>query len=151
MEPILRAVGIYVFLLLLFLISGKRALSEMSSFELVLLLIVGEATQQAILGKDYSMVNAVLVIGTLVGLQILLSVIKIRSEVVRRWFDGLPVVLVENGKPLKQRMTKERINEDAILSAARELQGLERMDQIKYAVLETTGIISIVPKEGEGG
>ena len=72
MEPILRAVGIYVFLLLLFLISGKRALSEMSSFELVLLLIVGEATQQAILGKDYSMVNAVLVIGTLVGLQILL-------------------------------------------------------------------------------
>jgi uncharacterized membrane protein YcaP (DUF421 family) len=150
-EPILRAVGIYFFLLVLFLISGKRALSEMSSFELVLLLIVGEATQQAILGKDYSMVNAVLVIGTLVGLQILLSVVKIRSEVVRRWFDGLPVVLVENGKPLKERMTKERINEDAILSAARELQGLERMEQIKYAVLETTGIISIVPKEGEGG
>lgn len=150
MEPVLRAVGIYFFLLLLFLISGKRALSEMSSFELVLLLIVGEATQQAILGKDYSMTNALLVIATLVGLQILLSVVKIRSEIVRRWFDGLPVVLVENGRPLKQRLTKERINEDAILSAARELQGLERMDQIKYAVLETTGVISIIPKEGEG-
>ncbi|MCA1816505.1 MAG: DUF421 domain-containing protein [Acidobacteria bacterium] len=151
MEPILRAVGIYFFLLLLFLVAGKRALSEMSSFEFVLLLIVGEATQQAILGKDYSMAKALLVIGTLVGLQILLSVVKIRSEVVRRWFDGLPVVLVENGKPLRERMTKERINDDAILSAARELQGLERMEQIKYAVLETTGIISIVPKEGEGG
>lgn len=150
MEPILRAVAIYFFLLALFLVAGKRSLSEMSNFELVLLLVVGEATQQALLGKDYSLIDAFLVVTTLVGLQIALSTVKQRSELVKRWFDGLPVILVEHGRPLRERMDKERIGDDAILAAARELQGLERMDQIKYAILETTGVISIIPKEGEG-
>jgi uncharacterized membrane protein YcaP (DUF421 family) len=149
-EPILRAVAIYFFLLALFLVAGKRSLSEMSNFELVLLLVVGEATQQALLGKDYSLIDAFLVVTTLVGLQIALSTVKQRSELVKRWFDGLPVILVEHGRPLRERMDKERIGDDAILAAARELQGLERMDQIKYAILETTGVISIIPKEGEG-
>lgn len=150
MEPIFRAIAIYFFLLALFLVAGKRSLSEMSNFELVLLLVVGEATQQAILGKDYSLTDAFLVVTTLVGLQIALTAIKQRSELVKRWFDGLPVILVENGRPLRERMDKERIGDDAVLAAARELQGLERMEQIKYAILETTGVISIIPKDGEG-
>jgi uncharacterized membrane protein YcaP (DUF421 family) len=149
-EPIFRAIAIYFFLLALFLVAGKRSLSEMSNFELVLLLVVGEATQQAILGKDYSLTDAFLVVTTLVGLQIALTAIKQRSELVKRWFDGLPVILVENGRPLRERMDKERIGDDAVLAAARELQGLERMEQIKYAILETTGVISIIPKDGEG-
>lgn len=151
MEAVLRAVAIYVFLVILFRIAGKRSLSEMSNFEFVLLLIVGEATQQAVLGKDYSLINAYLVILTLVTLQIIMSILKERSEGVKRWLDGLPVVLVENGRPLKEHMDKVRVGEDAVLAAARELQGLERMDQIKYAVLESTGTISIIPKEGAGG
>jgi uncharacterized membrane protein YcaP (DUF421 family) len=150
MEPILRAVVVYLFLLVLFRIAGKRSLSEMSNFEFVLLLIVGEATQQALLGKDYSVTNSFLVITTLVGLQIGLSLLKQRSERLKRLFDGLPLVIVENGRPLKDRMDKMRVGEDAVLEAARELMGLERMDQIKYAVMESSGIISIIPRrEGE--
>jgi uncharacterized membrane protein YcaP (DUF421 family) len=151
MESVLRAAAIYVFLLTLFRIAGKRSLSEMSNFEFVLLLIVGEATQQAILGKDYSVINAFLVILTLVGLQIAFSAWKHRSERMRRLLDGLPVIIVENGKPFKERMAKMRVGEDAVMAAARELQGLERMDQIKYAVMESNGFISIIPKDGEGG
>ncbi|HEV7859211.1 MAG TPA: YetF domain-containing protein [Pyrinomonadaceae bacterium] len=150
MESVLRAVAIYLFLIILLRIAGKRALSEVSNFEFVLMLVVGEATGQAVIGKDFSITNAYLVILTLVALQILMSFLKERSETVQRWFDGLPVILVENGKPLKERLDKVRVGEDAILAAARELQGLERMDQIKYAVMESNGIISIIPKDGEG-
>jgi uncharacterized membrane protein YcaP (DUF421 family) len=150
MESVLRAVAIYLFLIILLRIAGKRALSEVSNFEFVLMLVVGEATGQAVIGKDFSITNAYLVIMTLVVLQILMSFLKERSVTVQRWFDGLPVILVENGKPLKERLDKVRVGEDAILAAARELQGLERMDQIKYAVMESNGIISIIPKDGEG-
>jgi uncharacterized membrane protein YcaP (DUF421 family) len=147
MESVLRALAVYAFLLLLFRIAGKRSLSEMSNFEFVLLLIVGEATQQAVLGKDYSLTNAFLVVLTLVGINIGLSLLKQRSEGIKRMFDGMPLVIVENGRPLKKIMDTVRVAEDDVLEAARELQGLERMEQIKYAVLETTGIISIIPKK----
>ena len=147
MEAVLRAVVIYAFLMLLFRIAGKRALNEMSNFEFVLLLIVGEATQQAVLGKDYSVTNAFLVVLTLISINIGMSLLKHRSERLRRMFDGMPLVIVENGRPLKQLMDAVRIAEDDVLEAARELQGLERMEQIKYAVLETTGTISIIPKK----
>jgi uncharacterized membrane protein YcaP (DUF421 family) len=95
--------------------------------------------------------NAFIVVLTLVGLQVALSWIKQHSETVKRVTDGLPILLVENGRVLERNLGRERISEDAILEAARELQGLERMEQIMYAVLETTGTISIVPKQGEGG
>ena len=149
MESVLRAVAIYIFLVILLRIAGKRSLSEVSNFEFVLMLVVGEATGQAVIGKDFSITNAYLVILTLIALQILMSYWKERSETIKRWFDGLPVILVENGKPLKERLDKVRVGEEVILTAARELQGLERMDQIKYAVMESNGIISIIPKDGE--
>src|SRR2546423_2492072 len=147
MEAVLRAVVIYAFLMLLFRIAGKRALNEMSNFEFVLLLIVGESTQQAVLGKDYSVTNAFLVVLTLISINIGMSLLKHRSERLKRMFDGMPLVIVENGRPLKQVMDAVRVAEDDVLEAARELQGLERMEQIKYAVLETTGTISIIPKK----
>ena len=151
MESVLRAAAIYFFLLIIFRVAGKRAITEMSNFDLVLLLIIGESTQQAVLGKDYSITNAFLVITTLIGLSILFSILKLRSERAKRFLEGLPLVIVENGRPLKPVMKKARVVEDDILASARELQGLERMDQIKFAVLESSGIISVIPKEGEGG
>jgi uncharacterized membrane protein YcaP (DUF421 family) len=75
-----------------------------------------------------------------------LSWIKERSPRLSRWMEGVPLVIVEDGRPLRDRMEKSRIDEGDILAAARELRGLERMDQIKFAVLERSGGISIVPK-----
>jgi uncharacterized membrane protein YcaP (DUF421 family) len=147
MEAILRGALIYIVLLVLFRVSGNRALSQITAFDFVLLLIISESTQQALLGEDFSLINALLVIVTMVLLDIGISLWKQRSPQADKVIDGVPIIILENGQPLKDRMDKERVDEADILAAARELQGLERIDQIKYAVLERSGGISIIPKE----
>lgn len=146
MGSVLRAITIYVVLMILFRISGRRSISQITTFDFVLLLIISEATQNALIGNDYSMTNGFLVILTLVGLDILLSLWKRRSPTIEKLLNGVPLVVVENGQPLRDRMNKARIDEDDVLTAARQLQGLERMEQIKYAVLERNGGISIIPR-----
>lgn len=146
MDAVLRGLAVYIFLLIVFRIGGKRSVAEVTTFDFVLILIIAEATQQALLGQDYSITNAFLLIMTLLGTDILMSLIKQRSPQAEKWLDGVPLIIVENGRPLHDRMDKARIDESDILTAARERLGLERMDQIKYAVLERSGGISIIPK-----
>ena len=146
MDSVLRALTIYAILMIIFRISGKRSLAQITTFDFVLLLVIGEATQHALLGDDYSIINAALIITTLLSLDIGLSLIKDHFPAISPWMDDVPLVLVSEGEVFKARMKKARIDESEILEAARDKQGLERMDQIKYAVLERTGAISIVPK-----
>lgn len=148
MDSVLRALTIYVVLMLIFRVAGKRSLAQITTFDFVLLLVIGEATQQALLGDDFSLTNSAIVITTLVGLDIGLSLLQGRFPVLVPWLDDVPLVVVEEGQVLRQRMDKSRISESDVLQAAREKQGLERMDQIKYAVLEKSGGISIIPKPG---
>lgn len=147
MDSVLRALAIYGFLLVIFRVAGRRTLSQMTSFDLILLLIVSEATQQALLGDDFSFTNAFLVIATLVGVDIALSILKRRSPHLDRWIDDVPLVIVEHGRPLEDRMRRARVDDADVLEAARASQGLERMEQIKYAVLERSGGISIIPEQ----
>ncbi len=147
MDAVLRACAIYFFLLLIFRLSGKRSIAQITTFDLILLLIISEATQQALLGQDFSLTNAFLVIVTLVGIDIGLSLLKQRSPRFEKILEDEPLIIVEEGRPLLARMKKVRVDEEDVLIAARVLQGLERMDQIKYAVLERNGGISIVPKQ----
>ncbi|MBA1258073.1 DUF421 domain-containing protein [Pseudomonas oryzihabitans] len=149
MESVLRAAALYAFLLMLFRITGRRALSEITTFDFVLLLVIGEATQQALLGDDFSVINAFVVIATLVLIDILLSLFKERSPRVGRFLDGVPLIVVEYGKPLTERLRKARLTEEDILEAARQSQGLERLEQIRFAVLEKNGQISVIPEPGE--
>jgi uncharacterized membrane protein YcaP (DUF421 family) len=147
MDGVLRGAAIYLFLMLIFRLLGKRSLGQVTTFDFVLLLVIGETTQQALLGNDFSLTNAFILILTLVVLDIGMSLLKQRSPTLDNWLEGVPLVLVEEGKPMKDRMKKVQVGEEDILSAARELQGLERMEQIKYAVLERNGAITIVPKQ----
>ena len=147
MDIVLRGFTIYIFLLIIFRLCGKRSLAQITTFDFVLLLLVSEATQQALLGDDFSVSNAFLLIVTLVGLDIGLSLWKQWSPTMERLLEGKPLLIVEHGKLLKEHMVKERVDEADILAAARELQGLERLEQIKYAVLERDGVISIIPQE----
>lgn len=147
METILRALAIYTFLLLIFRISGKRSLAQTTTFDFVLLLVIGEATQQALIGDDYSLTNAMLAIVTLVGLDIGLSLVKERYKGIEKVVDDMPLVIVEHGQTLRERMDKERVDEEDVLAAARKDHGLESIRQIKYAVLERNGGISIVPRD----
>lgn len=147
MDIVLRALSVYMLMLIIFRLAGRRSLAEMTSFDFVLLLIIGEATQQALLGDDFSITNGVIAIVALVTFDIFLSIGKGRFPRLAQLLDGLPMVVVENGRPLEQRMRRARIDDEDVLEAARSSRGLERLDQIKYAVLEVSGGISIVPKD----
>lgn len=147
MDTVLRGLVVYGFLLLVFRAAGKRSVAEITTFDFVLLLIISEAVQEALIDGDSSITNAFLLIITLVGFDILISVLKQRWPRFDRWVDGAPLVVMEDGKLLQERMKKARVDVADILSAARAAHGLERLDQIKYAVLERNGGISVIPKE----
>ena len=147
MDSIVRALIVYFVVMVLFRIGGKRSLAQITTFDFVLLLIISEAVQQALIANDNSMMNALLLVLTFFVADIAMSLLKGKSAMFEKLVDDVPLILVEDAKPIQERMRKERVDENDILASARMTQGLERMDQIKYAVLERSGGISIIPKE----
>ncbi|AGE25387.1 MULTISPECIES: DUF421 domain-containing protein [Pseudomonas] len=147
MDSVLRAAAIYLVLMVLFKIAGRRSLAELTTFDLVLLMVIGEATQQALLGDDFSLTNALLVIATLITIDIGLSLIKQRSRWFSRLLDGGPTIVVENGQLLHERLKRARLDEGDILEAARSAQGIVEIRQIKFAILERNGKLSVIPYE----
>ncbi len=150
MDAVLRALAVYAILLTLFRITGKRTIAHITTFDFALLLVVAEATQQALLGEDFSIMMMALVVITLVGTDRLADYLGFRFKRLERLTESAPIVLVDNGKLLRQRLAKEHLDEEDVLQSARQLHGLERMDQIKYAVLEKSGGITIVPQDPQG-
>lgn len=146
MEIVIRVAIIYFFLLIMLRFAGKATLAETSTFEFVVLLIVSEAVQEAMMGGDSSLTAAFLAILTLVFLSIVMTLVRQRFKFIEKLFEDTPLIIVENGKILNERMNKSRIDEGDIMAAARQHQGLERLDQIKYAVLEKNGGITVIPK-----
>jgi uncharacterized membrane protein YcaP (DUF421 family) len=145
-DTVIRALSIYAMLLIIFRISGKRSLAQITTFDLVLTLIISEAIQQALVVDDNSVTNAMILVVTLVATDIGLSVAKQRWHRFEKVVEGTPVILLEQGRLHEDRMQSERVGSEEILGAAREAHGLERLDQIKYAVLEQNGHITIVPR-----
>ncbi|MBC3345866.1 MULTISPECIES: DUF421 domain-containing protein [Pseudomonas] len=147
MDSVLRAAAIYGALLVLFKIAGRRSLAEITTFDFVLLMIIGEATQQALLGDDFSLTNSLMVIVTLIAIDVGLSLLKQRSQWVSQLIDGGPTIIVEDGRILKARMRHARLIEEDIMEAARSSQGIETLEQIKFAIIERNGKISVIAKE----
>lgn len=145
MEAVLRAAAIYLFLMVVFRVSGRRTLAQMTAFDMILLLLISEAVSNALASDDPSLTHAFILVLTLVVMELGFAWLKKRSDVASRLLDDVPLILVENGKPLTDRMDKARVEEDDILEAARGLHGLENMQQVKYAVLERDGSISVIP------
>jgi uncharacterized membrane protein YcaP (DUF421 family) len=145
MDTIIRTAGIYFFLLVVFRLAGRRTFSQMTTFDLVVILIISETTQNALCRDDQSMTGAFLAILTLLLLDVGLALIKLRFGSIDKWLDGLPTIVVSEGKPLEQQMRKSRVDLHDILGAAREAHGLQALDQIRYAILEPNGKLSIVP------
>jgi uncharacterized membrane protein YcaP (DUF421 family) len=146
MELVIRGVVVYLFIFVIMRASGNRQFSELTAFDAVLLIIISEATQQALLGsQDFSLTAAFIVISTLIGTDILLSYAKRLSRKADLVLEGVPVLLMEDGELKEENLKAERVDEGDILAAARMLQGLENLGQIKYAVLERNGTISIIP------
>lgn len=151
MDSVLRAFAMYLALMVLFKIAGRRSLAELTTFDFVLLMIIGEATQQALLGDDFSLTNAFQVIITLIAVDVGFSLLKQRSSWVSRLIDGEPTIIVENGKLLHRRLRHARLVEADVMEAARSSQGIETIDQIKFAIIERNGKISVIRQDPEGG
>lgn len=145
MDIVLRVAVLYLILMVLLRISGRRALSELTGFDLILLLIVAEATDNALLG-NFSFTQALLIIITLFTIDIGLSLWKQRNKRVEKWLEGTPVIVVERGTCLRDRMRRIRISEEEVLEVAREEHGLLELEKIRYAVVEASGKISIIPE-----
>jgi uncharacterized membrane protein YcaP (DUF421 family) len=145
MDTIIRSLIIYFVLWGLLRLSGRRTLGQLTTFDLVLLLVIGGVTQRALLGQDYSVTNALLVIVTLVLTDVALSLLQREFPPLSKLFNGEPMIVVEEGRPLLGRLKWARLTSEQVLESARRVHGLERMDEIKYAILEASGEISIIP------
>jgi uncharacterized membrane protein YcaP (DUF421 family) len=148
MDTVVRAAVVYVVLLLIFRIAGKHSLAEITTFDLVLTLIISEAIQQGMVDEDRSLTGAFLLVVTLVGIDILLAALKQRFSGLAKILEGTPVLVLKDGRVRRQAADKERVDESDILAAARRDHGLHRLDEIDYAVMERTGSLSIIPKKG---
>ncbi|MGE0405494.1 MAG: DUF421 domain-containing protein [Candidatus Korobacteraceae bacterium] len=149
MDVIFRAAVIYFGLLILLRITGNRALAQITVFDFILLLIISEAVQNGLVGEDYSLTNALLVVTTLVTIDIGLSFVKRKFPSLELYLEGCPTLLVDNGKLIRSHMEKSRVDEEDILESARKLRGLESLDQVKYAILERGGDITIIPRSAK--
>jgi uncharacterized membrane protein YcaP (DUF421 family) len=149
MESILRGLATYLFVWLIFRIAGKRSLAQITTFDAVLLLIISETTQAALTDNDNSFTNSVLLILTILGLDVCLSCVKQRFPRIERVMDGAPLLLFDRGKLNEAAMHNERVDEQDVLHAARERQGMPNLARVRYAVLEPTGQISIIPERAE--
>lgn len=145
MDAIIRVVVMYGVLLLAFRIAGKRAMSEATTFDLLMLLVLSETTQQALIGEDHSVTHAVLLVTTFLTLDVALGALKYRHDRVDRLLEGAPDVLIAQGAVVQAALDDNHIDENDILEAARQSRGIERLEDVKTAILERTGKISIVP------
>jgi len=147
MNAVFRALIVYLFLFIIIRLSGKKSLSESNTFDFVLLLIISEVTQQALVGEDFSLTASFIAISTLVGIDMLFVLFKSKWKFFGKIAEGAPLLIVNKGEPLWKRMKLAQVEYEDILEAARLKHGIYSMDKIEYAVLEKDGSISIIPKE----
>jgi uncharacterized membrane protein YcaP (DUF421 family) len=147
MEIVIRTVVIFFFVLLLTRAMGKKELSELTAFELILLVTIGDLVQQGVTQEDQSLTGAILAVGTLGLLIVSLSYLSYRWRPVRRIIRGLAVVVVRDGQPLHDAMKIERLTVDDIIESARE-QGIDDLGKVQLAVLEPDGKFSFIKRDG---
>jgi uncharacterized membrane protein YcaP (DUF421 family) len=149
MEIVVRTVVIFFFVLALTRAMGKKELSQLTAFELILLVTIGDLVQQGVTQEDQSLTGAMLAVGTLGLLIVLLSYVQYRWKGTRRFIRGIPVVVVRGGRPVEEAIKMERLDLEEILEGARE-QGIDDLAKVKLAVLEPDGKFSFI-QFGDGG
>ena len=146
MDIAVRAVAIFFFIFLLTRIVGKRELSSLEPFDLILLIVVGDAVQQGLTQDDYSVTGAVIAVGTLALLQVFTSYLSFRFPPLRSVLEGEPTIIVQDGKPIDRNLKRERLTVEEIAAEARQQQ-IASLDDVQWAVLETSGEMSFVEKQ----
>ena len=148
MDIPIRATFAFFFLWGLTRALGKRELGQMSAFELVLLITVGDLVQQGVTQEDYSITGAVLATGTVALWVLVFAYLSFRSGRARRTIEGEPVLIVRDGEPLLSALRIERLTVDEVLEEARE-QGIDRLGQVRFGFLEPDGKFSFLTVDQE--
>jgi uncharacterized membrane protein YcaP (DUF421 family) len=146
MDIVLRAIVIYAFLYVLMRVIGRRELSTLEPFDLILLVVVGDLVQQGVTQNDFSVTGVVLAIGTIAVLTLGVSYTNFRFPKLRPLLDGEPIVVVQDGKPIDKNLRRERLTLDDLAAAARQ-EGIPHLDGVAWAVMETSGKISFIKKD----
>jgi uncharacterized membrane protein YcaP (DUF421 family) len=145
MDVALRAVFLYVFVLLLLRVMGRRELSSLSPVDLVMLIVLGDAIQQGLTQDDYSVTGAVIAVSTIAALQVGTSYLSFRSRRARRVLEGEPIVILQGGKLLDGNMKRERLTEDEVAEEMR-AQQIVSFEDVEWGILESNGTISFIPR-----
>ena|SRR5437763_10545129 len=150
MDLVLRATVAFFFILLVTRAIGRRELSGLEPFDLIMLVVLGDLIQQGVTQSDYSITGTLVVIATIGTLTVSLAWLSFRVRRLRPVLEGEPLVLVEDGRVIERNMKRERLTLQELEAEAR-LQQVASLADIRWAVLETNGRISIVPRESGGG
>jgi uncharacterized membrane protein YcaP (DUF421 family) len=146
MDIVVRGAVLFLFLFLLTRVLGRRELSSLQPFDLILLIILGDAVQQGLTQDDYSVTGAVIAVGTIAGLQVLTSYVSFRLPWARRVLDGHPIIIVQDGKVLEKNLHRERLTVEEVAEEARGQQ-ISSLEDVEWAVFEPSGKISFIPKQ----
>jgi uncharacterized membrane protein YcaP (DUF421 family) len=146
-DIVLRAAAVFVLLFIVTRTIGRRELGNLEPFDLILLVVVGDLIQQGVTQSDYSLTGATLAIATLAVLTVAFSYASFRFRRLRPVLDGQPIVLVDNGRTIDVNLRRERITIEELRAQAR-LQQIASIEDVRLAVLETSGKISFIPREG---
>jgi uncharacterized membrane protein YcaP (DUF421 family) len=149
MDIVLRAAAAFIFIFVLTRIIGRRELSSFEPFDLIVLVMMGDLVQQGVTQNDFSVTGLMLAGGTVGFLAMTFSYLSFRVRRLRPVLDGEPLVLLQDGKPIPQNLRRERLTLEELAANAR-LQQIASLDDVQWAVLETNGQISFIPKQGAG-
>jgi uncharacterized membrane protein YcaP (DUF421 family) len=145
MDIVIRAAVIFIFVFLLTRMLGRRELNSLEPFDLILLVVVGDLVQQGVTQNDESLTGAMLAISTIGVLTVALSYLSFRFKRLRPVLDGEPIVLVEDGKIVEPNLRRQRLTREEVGAEAR-LEGISAIENVRWAILETSGRISFVEK-----
>jgi uncharacterized membrane protein YcaP (DUF421 family) len=143
MDLVLRAIALYILIFAVTRVIGRRELSSLAPFDLILLIILGDAIQQGLTQDDYSVTGAFIVVATLALLQVGTSYVAFKWPRARPVLEGNPIVLVEDGSLIESNLKRERITPEEIAEEARQQQ-IGSIEQVKWAILESSGKISFL-------
>ncbi len=147
MDIVIRASVIFLLLFVLLRLLGKRQLGQMTPFEFVALVVVGDFVQQAVTHNDFSITAGALAVATFGFWSLVLGWVSYRSDVMRRLLEGQPRIVVRQGKLLDKILERDKITEAEVLSEMR-LAGIARIDDVEWGILEPSGKISFLKREG---
>jgi uncharacterized membrane protein YcaP (DUF421 family) len=145
MDLVLRAVVLFLFVFLLTRVIGRRELSSMEPFDLILLVMIGDLVQQGITQNDFSVTGALIVGATIALLTVAISYTSFRFPRLRPALDGEPIIVVQDGKPIDRNLRRNRVTREELAAAARQ-NGLESLDRVRWGVLETNGRLSFIER-----